>query len=334
MSRYFTHFVAALVTVLSLVRCTDGRPSRRQVELLTQTPPPATALEAVALSEPFGGNAFQMTVKGSSLFLAGRVFGFSRWEIGATPENPVKTFAASDQIDQFSPTGKWVVDWYASGALAVWGQSAFLSGSVGASAVSMAETARPKEVNRYPALDPNSDVVPSDEAFVYSALVPHPTLPVVYGFRKQDYLYTIDVSGGAMKLTGRDAYGSPGEVVCCAMGATLFQNKMYVAFRDRLLIYDTNASGALVNGQEVPQLHASNVVSTPRYLYVQHQPISNGAGVSPYPAGIYVFDSNGRNVAFFAAGNPRKFTISSNDSHFYANLDGVSVRIFRIRWTN
>jgi hypothetical protein len=109
---------------------------------------------------------------------------------------------------------------------------------------------------------------------------------------------------------------------------------MYVAFRDRLLIYDVNAAGELVNGQEVPQLQASNVVSTPRYLYVQHQPVSNVAGASQYPAGIYVFDSAGRNVAFFAAGNPRKFAVSSTDSHFYANIDGVSVRIFRIRWTN
>jgi hypothetical protein len=334
MSSLFTHLVAALIAVFSLVRCTDGRPSRRQVELLTQAPPPATSLEAVPLAEPFGGNAFQMAVSGSSLFLAGRVFGFSRWEIGATPESPIKTFAASDQIDQFSPTGKWVVDWYAAGALAIWGQSAFLSGSVGSSAVSMAETARPKEVARYPKLDPNSDVVPSDEAFVYSALVPHPTLPVVYGFRKQDFLYTINVSGGTMKLSSRDAYGGPGEVVCCAMGASIFQNKMYVAFRDRLLIYDINGAGTLGNGQEVPQLQATNVVSTPRYLYVQHQPVSNVAGASPYPAGIYVFDSQGRNVAFFAGGNPRRFAVSSTDSHFYANLDGVSVRIFRIRWTN
>jgi hypothetical protein len=334
MSRIFTHLIAALIALVSLVRCTDGRPSRKQVEMLTQAAPPATALESVTLSQPFGGNALQMAVSGSSLFLAGRVYGFSRWEIGSSPENPVKTFAASEQLDTFSPMGRWVVDWYAAGALSIWGQTAFLSGNVGASVVSMTETTRPREIQRYPAIPANSDTVPSDEAFVYAATVTHPTLPILYGFRRQDYLYTVDLSAGTMRLKSRDAYGSPGEVVCCAMGATIFQNKMYVAFRDRLLIYDMDNAGALVNGQEVPQLQASNVVSTGRYLYVQHQPTSTAAGTTQYAAGIYVFDSSGRNVAFFAAGNPRRFAVSPTDQHFYANLDGVSVKIFRIRWTN
>lgn len=322
------------LALATAVACTDGRPGREQEQLFTNAVPPPTTLIAAA-DVKFGGkatDALQMTIKGNSLFLTGRPFGFSRWEVGASPETPNLTFAASDQIDQFSPMGKWVVDWYSSGALAIVGQIAFLSGTVGTSVINMTETSKPREVQRYPALDPNSDQVPSDEAFVYTAMVPHPTKPLLYGFRRQDFVYTVDLSQGKMNLQARDAYGAPGESVCCVLGATAFRNRVYVAFRDRLIFFDIQADGRLSNPKESLELAAVNVQATANYLYVQHEP--TGAGTSPHPSGIYVFDTNGENVAFFKAGNPRRFAVSSDDSHFYANVDGQSVKIFRIQWTN
>ncbi len=334
MSARWTQLSAILLVLATAVACTDGRPSREQVQLFTNIVPPATTLVAAA-DVKFGGkntDSLQMTIKGNSLFLTGRPFGFSRWEIGSAPESPSLTFAASDQIEAFSPMGKWVVDWYTSGALAIVGQIAFTSGTVGTSVINMTETTKPREVQRYPALDPNSDQVPSDEAFVYAAMVPHPTKPLLYGFRRQDYVYTVDLSQGKMNLQAKDAYGEPGESVCCVLGATAFQNKVYVAFRDRLVFFDIGSDGRLTNAKESLELAAVNVQATPRYLYVQHEPSS--AGTSQRPSGIYVFDANGENVAFFKAGNPRRFAVSPDDSHFYSNADGQSVKIFRIQWTN
>lgn len=335
MSRFWTQS-ALLLLVVVLASCTDGRSSRGPVQILSVTPPPTTGLVSAA-SVQFGGRAtdsLQMMIKGNSLFLTGRPFGFSRWDIGSDPESPVLTFAASDQLATFSPMGSWVVDWYAGGAMTVYGQTAILSGTVGASVVSLADTNRPKEVQRYPALVANSATIPTDPAYVYSALVAHPTKPLLYGFRQQDYLYTIDVSGGTMRLASRYAYGNAGETVCCAMGATVFQGKVYVAFRDRLLIYSISEDGTLSNPEESLELNATNVVSSANRLYVQHDPTKSPSSGSTSPAGIYVFDANRNNVAFFAAGSPRKFAVSQDDRYFIANMDGTSVKIFRIQWTN
>jgi len=165
-------------------------------------------------------------------------------------------------------------------------------------------------------------------------MVNHPTLPILYGFRRQDFLYTLNLSQGSMQIIKKEAYGNQGESVCCALGAAIFNNKMYVAFRDRLLYYDVTASGALTNIKESKQLNAANVVATSRYLYVQHEPTAAASEGSSRPSGIYVFDTTGKAVAWFKASSPKKFAISSDDNYIYADLGMGRIDVFRIQWTN
>jgi hypothetical protein len=335
--------LSLLVALTNLLgACTDGRAST-QLQLVPTANIPATRLIAAAdIQFKVNGQAAATTadtlqVSGGSLFMTGKPMGFARLEIAQDEENPSITFSMSTQIDTFSPMGKWVEDWYASGALAIYNQIAFMSGTVGTSVVSMANTLHPVEVQRYPALNPNSDVVPSDAAYIYSAMVMHPSKPILYGFTRQDFVYTSDLSAGKINLIAKDAYGATaGQAVCCAMGAAVFNNQVFVGFRNRLLIFGIGADGRLSRLGETSVLNATNVVATSRYLYVQHEPTNSSqtAGTGVTPQGIYVFDTTGRNVAFFAAGNPKKFAVSSDDSHFYGNLDGQSVKAYRIQWTN
>jgi hypothetical protein len=331
MSRFWTYFTFSSL-VLGVVACTDGRLPRQTVQLLsTASPFPNSLVPAASVqvnSSPT--DSFQMVMKGSSLFLTGQSFGFSRWETGPDPENPLLTFASS-----VNPAGAWRPDWYASGGLAIYGQTAVMSGTVGASVVSLAQTTLPIEVQRYPAPIPGSVQVPTADAYIYSALVSHPTKPILYGFRRQGAFYTIDLSQGYLKLSDPKPYGNAGESVCCALGAAVFQNKVYVAFRDRLLIYSIADDGSLVvPPQESTDLNATNVVASANRLYVQHEPTRAVSAGSSSPSGIYVFDANRNNIAYFAAGNPRRFTVSGDDRFLYTNLDGISVKIYRIQWTN
>jgi hypothetical protein len=270
-----------------------------------------------------------------SLYMTGRPFGFSGWDISTNPENPTLNFAASDQIDTFAPNGKWVVDWYASGALGFWGQYAFMSGTAGMSIIDTSNTGHPTEVMRFPAVDPNSDQVSADAAYQYTAIVANPSLPFIYGFRQQDYVYTISLSGGLPQLVQKDAYGGQGVNVCCVHSATVFHGTVYVAFGSRLVWFQLGNDGSLQNPGEFDGLQAVNVASTGRYLYVQHEPNYGQPQGQQYPRGFYVFDTTGNNVNFIATDDsPTQFAVNNSDSHMYANNTNTSITIYRIIWNN
>ncbi len=326
------------VTLISA--CTDGRPSTF-AEISAQTLSSSASTKLTARGDiryKVNGQAQatyadQITMHGGSLFMTGRPMGFSRLEIAQDMENPSITFTMRSQIDTFSPIGNWIQEYYASGALAIYNQVAFMSGSKGLSVVSMSQTATPVEVQRYPSAN-TSGPIQADGAYIYSAMVVHPSRPILYGFTRQDFLYTWDLAQGTLKSMAKDAYGSnPGQAVCCAMGAAVYGNQVYVGFRDRLVIYSIGANGLLQKIGSTLALNATNVVSTSRYLYVQHEPTNTSvSGGVASAQGIYVFDSNGQNVAYFAAGSPRTFAVSPDDAYLYANVDGQSVKIFKINW--
>lgn len=329
--------VALTLVLVAGSGCTDDRRPEETFVPEVQAAPPVTDVNPAAEVQ-FQGQETQvltMQLRGNSLFMTGRPFGFMRWDVGANAESPHLTFAASDQIDSFAPFGKWVVDWYASGAVGLLGQFAFLSGVVGTSIVNTGETHAPVEVRRYPRENENSlsDEVIQDEAFVYRAIATHPTLPIIWGFREQDFVYTIQVgSGPSMNLIRKDSYGASGETVCCVKSATVWRNKVFVAFTQKLVYFDIGSNGALSNPREIRTLQAQNVASTGRYLYVHHEPtFAQPDGVN-YPGGIYVFDPSGQNVALLNVDSPFTFAVTSNDSHVLANEDDVQVKIYRIQW--
>lgn len=325
-------FLFALALVVAVSGCTDGRiPIKKIPVRINQSLPPQTLVEVAQVR--FDGqdmNIWTQVRKGSSLFLTGTPFGFARWDIGANPESPQLTFSVSNQIDRLKP--KWVAPWYASGALAVTGNAAIMSGQVGVSVIDMSETHRPREIQRYPAYDENSDDVVADEAYIWSAAVMHPTQPFLYAFRQQDYVLTYQISGGRLRLVGKDQYADGGEVTCCADSATTFNNELYLAFRSRLLFFSFGGR-ALTNAREFVGLQATSIASTSRYLYVAHNPSYGSAAEGPtYPAGIYIFDTQGQNVGFLQS-NPINFNVHPNDTHLYANEDSASMKIYRIQWT-
>jgi hypothetical protein len=326
----------AVITILILTLqwgCTDRRAPRGvPVTLSAVSNTISSALKQVA-DVKFQNNDTQVTSmiqKNGSLYLTGRPFGFSRWDVSVDPESPSLTFAASDQIDTFAPKGKWVVDWYASGGLGILGRYAFMSGTAGLSIIDISETTHPVERLRIPAVDPNSDQVSSDAAYQYKAIVPSPYGNTIFGFREQDYVYTLSVGNGGAQLVSRDAYGGDGALVCCVKSATVFMGKIFVAFGSRLVWFDING-GQLTNPGEFNELQAANVAATDRYLYVQHQPTYGQQQGLKNPRGYYVFDQNGDNVDYIASNdNPRQFAVSPGDSHIFMNNTDTSVTIYRI----
>ncbi len=329
--------LGALLTVLILTLqwgCTDRRaPKGVPVNLSATSGTNTSSLKQVA-DVKFQNNDTQVTnmvSSGGSLYMIGRPFGFSRWDISADPETPSLTFAASDQIDTFAPNGKWVVDWYASGGLGILGRYALMSGTAGLSIIDISETNHPVEALRQPPVAATDQKVSSDSAFQYRAIVASPYGSTVFGFREQDYVYTLSLSGSGVKLQSKDAYGGDGATVCCVKSATVFNGKVFVAFGSRLVWFDIDGSGQLSNPGEFDQLQAANVASTGQYLYVQHAPTYGQQAGLKNPRGYYVFDANGNNVDYIADNNnPRQFQVSQGDSHIYMNNTDTSITIYRI----
>lgn len=288
----------------------------------------------------------QMMQKNGALYLVGRPIGFAKWDVASDPESPYPTFTASDNILNFVPNGKWIVDYFAGGALGVVGNLAFMSGAVGMSIVDMSRTEQPKEIGRHPFQDPNADQVVKDAegAFSYKAIIPNPSNPgILYGFREQDYVYTLNVNysqkdivnasgktydnGPKVTPIRKEAYGPNG--VCCVTGGALFAGRAFVAFRSALWIFGISSNGALGQPSVINSLQAYNVQASDRFVYIHHVP-SYSAGISK-PAGIYVFNQQGNQVAFLPV-SPERFAVSNDDQYLFANVDNASVRIFRMTW--
>ena len=330
-------FLTALFGMTLQGGCTDKRtppaPAPQGLRQVSGTGSISSSLISAATVKFQNTNTetLAMVQKTGSLYLTGRPFGFSRWDISADAEKPTLTFAAVDQIDTFAPVGKWVVDWYASGALGLLGTYAFLSGTAGMSVIDISSTNSPREALRKPPANPNEAQVPRDEAFVYRAIVANPSLPVLYGFREQDYVYTMQVTGDDVQLASRDAYGSPGVNVCCVHSATIFSGMLFVAFGSKLVWFTLRQDGRLGQGGQFDLLQATNVASTDRFLYVQHSPTYGQQQGINNPRGFYVFDENGENVDYIASNSsPKQFTVHPGDSHLYMNNDDTSIQIYRI----
>lgn len=316
----------------SFIACTDGRTPIPRVALRIDSNLPEQSLFEVAQVK-FNNQevrSWNQVRQGNSLYLTGTPFGFSRWDIGANPENPQLVFSVSNQIDRLQQ--KWVAPWYASGGLAIFGTTAVMSGSVGASVMDLRETNRPREVLRYPPYNESSDDVIADEAFIWSAATFHPSQPYLYAFRQQDFAFTYALGSGGLSLISKQSYGASGEISCCVDSTVTFNNQLYLAFRSRLLFFDFNGPN-LANAREYTGLQATGLATSDNFLYVLHRPTAswNSRGPLP-PAGIYVFDKQGQHVGYLQA-NPNRFSVNANDSHLYADEDTGAIKIYRILWS-
>jgi hypothetical protein len=270
-----------------------------------------------------------MVVSGPTLFLVGRPFGFSLWDVGTNPLSPRMQYAYSDNIRAFSPMGGWTPDNYASGAIGVRGNYVLTSGAAGASLIDTTDKSAARELFRYPPRQGNEISVPMDPYFVYRAIIPHPTQPYFYGFREQDFAFALSVDSSGLQIQGDRSirYQTRSSGTCCALGGTTYQGNIFIAFRSALRQFAFRSDGGIVEVSENTSLNAVNVASSNDYLFVQHEAIPGNS----FPSGIHVIDNSGNSVAFLPM-SPIKFTVSADSQFLYANLDNDSITIFRLNW--
>lgn len=324
---------ACAFTLMVTTACTD-----RRAEAEIQTGPTRAPSNFLAAAEvrynQEDTQVFQMQYKAGSLYLTGKPFAFMRWDVDSDPENPALIAAAARDINNFSPApifGRWLVDWYGSGALAINGPYAYLSGEHGASVINQQDPSSPQESYRYPLAPQGSTEILRDPNFVFKAMIVHPSQPYVYGFQENSSVITYQIQGNRLNRVAQSFYNTFGSTTCCVQGATLFNNKIYVAFRSKLWVFDLPSGPQLAAPRVIDRLNAVNVAASDSLLYVQHEPtqaISAGTGLA---AGIYVFDSNGANLQYIAL-RPLVFAVSGDDRHIFANIDDRAVKIFRMNW--
>jgi len=93
---------------------------------------------------------------------------------------------------------------------------------------------------------------------------------------------------------------------------------------------DFAEDGSIASSDEFTEMQAADVAVTPGFLYVMHDP---DPGIpSGYGPGIYVFDVDFRNVAYFQMDPvPYVFAVNQENTHIYANDNDTVVRIYRIQ---
>jgi hypothetical protein len=317
--------------------CTDGRQPTYSA-YLQSNPTIAPENQMPTNQVQYQGkdtNALQMTFNGSQLLFTGFPVGLMGISIGGNQDVPSFVFSLSEHLGIDSKSSSVLPSWgtatFASGALASIGSLVYTSGDYGMSVFSIADPAIPHEVRRYPPPDPSTLNANQDEGFVYSGIAINPSQPVIYGFRQLDYVVILRMTNGGLDVSDlkTQTYSKTGAQVCCVMGSTVFQNKVFTAFTSKLVSMDMAADGTLTNVQQYPQFQAVNVQSTANYLYVHHRAnYSNPQGINN-ATGIYVFDRSGTQVSFLKI-DPVRFAVSPDDSRIYVNMDGSAIRIYQM----
>ncbi|MSP19448.1 MAG: hypothetical protein EXR74_07745 [Bdellovibrionales bacterium] len=272
-------------------------------------------------------SAQQMLIRGASMYLSGRPFGFSNWDVGSNPLSPRIQFAFSDNIQSFSPWGGWTPDYYASGAMGSLGQYVLTSGVAGASLIDMSNPSQAREVDRYPRRELTDLQVPQDPNFIYKAIIKHPTQNYFYGFREQDFVVKLKLTPNLVSIESTQNYTPNGQKgTCCVLGGATFMNQAFIAFRSSLRQYSFSANGELSPVAINNNLNPTNVVSTNDYLFVQHQAIQG----NNLPSGVYIVTK--KNASIFLPISPIAFAVSQDSNYIYANLDNDSVTVYQLNW--
>lgn len=277
----------------------------------------------------------KMAMRGNQLHMTGMPHGYAAVDIATDPElsdasGNYKLFVAAENLDLFSPDppfGGWIVNYFADGALGFSGRFAFMSGQAGMSVIDLNNIRSPQEVGRRPGLNSDGDQ-PQDLAYVYKAIVAHPTKPILYGFAAQDYIYKVNISSPNNPTASvLRPISASGGTVCCVTGATVFNGLIYVAMRGGMKVMRINADDSLSDVGESTTMQATNISSTASYLYVHHESLSGVS--SSRSSGLYIFDKAGRQVKYLPI-RPKSFAVHPNNTHIYANENNAMMSIYRI----
>lgn len=266
-------------------------------------------------------NAVAMHREGNKLYLSGYPFGLMAWDV-SNAEMPAVDFSVADNITGFSPIGLWHADDVASGAIAVDGNLLLTSGTKGLSVVDISSKSHPQEIGRYPGIYPDGLAQMSDSRFEYRAIVTNGAY--YYGFRQQDYVATASIQPSAIGILRQDSYsvfGSAGLVTSAAKVG----NNIYVAFTNAFAVFQINTNGTLTAAAMDHSTHATYVAEAGGSLYVQVAP------GSPNPPGIYVYDQQHTQTAYYSAPQFVDFAVTEDGSHLIGNRTGQSLEVYRLQ---
>ncbi len=270
----------------------------------------------------------KMLIKGASMYLSGRPFGYSHWDVGSNPLVPRLQFAYSDNIRSFTPLADWLPDYYASGAMASMGRYVLSSGAAGSSLIDNGTPGQSVEIRRYPNRQASDLQVPQDPDYVYQAIINHPTEPYFFGFREQDFVTSLKIDNTGLSLTKKTNYASNGQKgTCCVMGGATFKGAAYIGFRSSVRRYNFGPNGTIEEGGVFNNVNGTNIVATNDYLYVQHQAVPGNTASS----GIYVINGDGNPMAFLPI-LPIAFAVTSDNQYLYATMDNDSIRVYQLNW--
>jgi hypothetical protein len=276
----------------------------------------------------------QMFINGASMYLSGRPFGFSSWDIGSNPLSPRLQFAFSDNIESFAAPGNvspsWNTDYYASQAMGAIGRYVLTSGLAGASLLDTGVSNQVVELARHPIRTGNDNQVPADPNYIYKAIISDPNQGYFYGFTEQNGYVPLKLQSNdvVMQTQAPVAYSANGQKgTCCVLGGATFQNNIFIAFRSSLRQFAFAGNGNLRQVSVFNDLDATNIVASNNFLFIQHQAIPGNG----YPSGIYVIDGQGNSVVFLPI-NPISFAVSPDNNYLYANLDNDSITVYQINW--
>ncbi len=321
------------VSLLLASACTDSRTAQSKPlqfkQVFSNNNPTMQKIAAVRFNSE-DTEITQMTRVGNMIHMVGYPFAYSAWNIDS-PETPNLSYDIGSQLADFPIKLPWRTDWYASGAVGILGSTAVLSGTSGVSMINITQPRAAKEIFRKPPL--NADGTPGrDFAYVYSAIVPHPTQAMWYGFSQQENVYTIAVGQNNLSVRQTASY-SPNGNVCCVRNAVYFSGTIYVAFGTRLVWFAPTQDGGLVDPGELTDLQATSVAVSNDYVIVHHNPTSAVASGTANPKGFYYFDMNG-NLAAYVPSNvvPRLFVADPSGRYLYMQLPGATdVEVHRIQ---
>lgn len=321
-----------LGAVMALSACTDGRiPQAKKLVMKQVFQSNQPTLQKIASVKFQGGNTSvdSMVRQGNTIYMVGQPYGFAGWAIDQ-PDTPTLTFDIKAQLTTFAMKLPWVYDWYASGAVGIMGNSAFLSGTAGTSVVNLTQTQAPKEIFRKPPLD-SSGNPQRDFAFTYRAIVPHPAGGMYYGFTQQEAVYTVAIRQNDLQVIAKATY-SPNGNVCCVRSAKLFSNTIYMAMGTRMAWFAPTPSGSLVDPGELTDLQVTDVAATDSYLVAYHNPSAAYASGQSNPRGFYYFDNSGNFVTYVPTNVvPKHFEIDATGQYIYMVIaGGVDIEIHRV----
>ena len=276
----------------------------------------------------------QMFINGASMYLSGRPFGFSSWDIGSNPLSPRLQFAFSDNIESFAAPGNvspsWNTDYYASQAMGAIGRYVLTSGLAGASLLDTGVSNQVVELARHPIRTGNDNQVPADPNYIYKAIISDPNQGYFYGFTEQNGYVPLKLQSNdvVMQTQAPVAYSANGKKgTCCVLGGATFQNNIFIAFRSSIRQFAFAGNGTLREVSVFNDLDASNIVASGNFLFIQHQAIPGNTLTS----GIYIINAQGNSVGYLAK-NPVAFAVSPDSNYLYANEDNDSITVYQINW--